>query len=63
MRWQGWGSDRIDCSAEHKAETAAIAELQKTMKAVSSELGDKVGEIQKQDKVFRDLQNSQVMLL
>ena len=45
---------------EHKAETAAGAELQGTIKAVSPELGDKVGEVQKQDKIFRDLQNSQV---
>ena len=45
---------------EHKAETAAVAELQGTIKAVSPELGDKVGEVQKQDKIFRDLQNSQV---
>ena len=46
---------------EHKAETAAVSELQGTIKAVSSELGDKVAEIQRQDKILRDLQNSQVM--
>lgn len=45
---------------EHKAETAAVSELQATIKAVSSELGDKVAEIQRQDKILRDLQNSQV---
>ena len=47
--------------AEHKAETAAIGELQGTLKALSSELGEKVGDIQKQDKIFKDLQTSQVL--
>jgi len=46
-------------TVEHKAETAAVSELQATIKAVSSELGDKVAEIQRQDKILRDLQNSQ----
>ena len=46
--------------AEHKGETAAMGELQATVKALNSELGDRVGDIQKQDKLFKDLQISQV---
>ena len=46
--------------AEHKTETAAMGELQATVKTLSSELADKVGEIQKQDKIVKDLQTSQV---
>ena len=37
-----------------------MGELQGTVKTLSSELGDKVGEIQKQDKIVKDLQTSQV---
>merc|ERR1712096_561919 len=48
---------------DQKAETAAIAELQTIIKGVNMELGDKVGELQKQDKVFRDLQAQQASLV
>merc|ERR1719266_256147 len=40
---------------DQKAETAAIAELQSIIRGVNMVLGDKVGELQKQDKMFRDL--------
>jgi len=50
-------------AAEHKAETAAMGELQGTLKALSSELGDKVADIQKQDKTVKDLQTSQGALV
>ena len=45
---------------DQKAETAAIAELQSIIRGVNTDLGDKVGELQKQDKMFRDLQAQQV---
>jgi len=48
---------------DQKAETAAIAELQSIIRGVNVELGDKVGELQKQDKVFRDLQAQQASLV
>ena len=38
-----------------------MGEMQGIVKALSSELGEKVGDIQKHDKVFRDLQTSQVL--
>merc|ERR1712037_331973 len=44
---------------DQKAETAAIAELAITIKADSPDLGEKVDQLQKQDKVFRDLQTQQ----
>ena len=50
-------------AGDQKAETAAIAELAITIKAESPELGEKVDQLQKQDKVFRDLQTQQVMIL
>ena len=37
-----------------------MGELQATVKTLSTELGEKIGEIQKQDKTVRDLQTSQV---
>jgi len=48
---------------DQKAETAAIAELQTIIRGVNMDLGDKVGELQKQDKVFRDLQTQQASLV
>ena len=48
------------CAAEHKTETAAIADLQTIIKGVSSELGDKVVEVQRLDKQIRDCQAQQV---
>ena len=50
-------------AGDQKAETAAIAELAITIKAESPELGEKVDQLQKQDKVFRDLQTQQVMIM
>ena len=50
-------------TGDQKAETAAIAELAITIKADSPELGEKVDQLQKQDKIFRDLQTQQVLLL
>ena len=47
-------------SGDQKAETAAIAELQAIIRGVNMDLGDKGGELQKQDKAFRDLQAQQV---
>ena len=38
-----------------------MGDLQTTVKALSTELADKVGDIQKQDKIVKDLQNSQVL--
>ena len=48
-------------AAEHKTETASVTELQATIKSVSSELGDKVTELQRQDKLVRELQIQQVI--
>lgn len=48
---------------DQKAETAAIAELQAIIRGVNMDLGDKVGELQKQDKAFRDLQAQQASLV
>ena len=57
----GWHQKMI--AGDQKAETAAIAELAMTIKADSPELGEKVDQLQKQDKVFRDLQTQQVLLI
>ena len=38
-----------------------MGDLQGIVKTLSGELGDKVGDIQKQDKIFKDLQTSQVL--
>ena len=51
----------IFAAAEHKTETASVTELQATIKSVSSELGDKVTELQRQDKLVRELQIQQVI--
>jgi len=48
---------------DQKAETAAVAELAVTIKADNQELGDKVDQLQKQDKTFRDLQTQQAGLV
>merc|ERR1712083_588018 len=48
---------------DQKAETAAIAEMQSIIRGVNMDLGDKVGELQKQDKMFRDLQAQQASLV
>ena len=39
-----------------------MQELHTTIRAVSTELGDKVAEIQKQDRLVRDLQIQQAIL-
>ena len=53
--------ESLQFSGDQKAETAAIAELAITIKADSPDLGEKVDQLQKQDKVFRDLQTQQVL--
>ena len=49
-------------TAEHKTDTASVQEMHTTIRAVSTELGDKVAEIQKQDRLVRDLQIQQASL-
>ena len=49
-------------AGDQKAETAAIAELAITIKADRPDLGEKVDQRQKQDKVFRELQTQQVFI-
>ena len=53
----------FQCPAEHKTETGLIADLQSTIRSVSNELGDRVAELQRQDKTVRDLQTQQVFSL
>ena len=53
------GIDNNTFVADHKTESGNISDLHTTIKSVSSELGDKVGELQKQDKIIRDLQTQQ----
>ena len=53
----------MQITGDQKAETAAIAELAITIKADSPDLGEKVDQLQKQDKVFRDLQTQQVLFV
>ena len=45
---------------DQKAETAAVAELAVIIRADNQELGEKVDQVQKLDKTFRDLQAQQV---
>ena len=52
--------DDDDDAAEHKAETGGVAELQTIIRSAAAELGDKVAELQRQDKLVRDLQAQQV---
>ena len=58
--WNATWNQKI-FAGDQKAETAAIAELAITIKADSPDLGEKVDQLQKQDKVFRDLQTQQVL--
>ena len=55
--------ESLQFAGDQKAETAAIAELAITIKADSPDLGEKVDQLQKQDKVFRDLQTQQVLFV
>jgi len=48
---------------DHKNETTGISELQVTIKNVNPDLGDKVGELQRLDKIYRDHQASQAVLV
>eukprot|EP00088_Acartia_fossae_P017193 TRINITY_DN1973_c0_g1_i10.p1 TRINITY_DN1973_c0_g1~~TRINITY_DN1973_c0_g1_i10.p1 ORF type:complete len:605 (-),score=156.57 TRINITY_DN1973_c0_g1_i10:614-2428(-) len=48
---------------DYKVETQAIAELLTTVKNINPELGDKVGELQRLDRVYRDLQAQQTALV
>ena len=41
-------------------DTLSVQELHTTIRGVSSELGDKVAELQRQDRLVRDLQIQQV---
>ena len=55
--------ESLQFTGDQKAETAAVAELAITIKADSPDLGEKVDQLQKQDKVFRDLQTQQVLFV
>jgi oligosaccharyltransferase complex subunit alpha (ribophorin I) len=48
---------------DQKNETNAVAELQATIKAVSPDLGEKVAELQRLDKVYREQQAAQAGLV
>lgn len=48
---------------DQKAETTAVADLQATIKAVNPDLGEKVSELQRLDKVFREQQTIQAGLV
>jgi oligosaccharyltransferase complex subunit alpha (ribophorin I) len=50
-------------AAEHKNDTQAISELMTTVKNINTELGDKVGELQRLDRVYRDYQTQQASLV
>lgn len=50
-------------AAEQKNECTAISELQTTVKNINLELGEKVNELQRLDKVYRDLQTQQANLV
>jgi len=50
-------------AADHKNETTAITELQTTIKNVNPELGEKVGELQRCDKIYREFQSQQAVLV
>jgi len=50
-------------TADQKTETQAVAELQAIIKAVNADLGEKVGELQRLDKVFREQQTLQAGLV
>jgi len=48
---------------DQKAETAAVTEMSVTIRANNPDLGEKVDQLQKQDKVIRDLQTQQAGLV
>jgi len=50
-------------AADAKTETTAIAELQTTIKNVNPDLGEKVSELQRNDKIYRDHQAAQAVLV
>ncbi len=50
-------------SSDHKAESAAISDLQAVIKAVNPDLAEKVSELQRVDKILRDFQAQQVALV
>ena len=43
-------------AGDHKNESQAISELLTTVKTINPDLGDKINEIQRLDRVYRDLQ-------
>jgi len=49
--------------ADLKTHTTAISDLQSTIKNVNAELGERVGELQHCDKVYRDCQGQQAALV
>lgn len=50
-------------SGDHKTESTAISDLQAAIKAVNPDLAEKVSELQRVDKILRDLQVQQVALV
>lgn len=50
-------------SGEQKIESSAIADLQNTIKSISPDVGEKVGELQKCDKIYREHQGQQAVLV
>jgi len=50
-------------ASDHKNETSAINDLSAVLKNLSPEVNDKIGELQKQDKIFREHQMTQSGLI
>jgi len=48
---------------EHKNECQAVSDLLTTVKNINQDLGEKVGELQRLDKVYRDYQTQQASLV
>ena len=49
--------------ADHKAETGAISDLNNVLKSLSPEVSEKIVELQKQDRMFREHQTTQAGLV
>jgi len=50
-------------AGDHKTETSAVSDLQATIKNVNPDLSEKVGELQRCDKIFREYQSQQAVLV
>jgi len=50
-------------NADHKSETQNIADLIPTLKAISGDAADRVSELQKLDRAYRDHQSTQAILI